>query len=201
MAINRNPKKNFSQLSNDLVVEYSIEIIGIIYFFLRKPPGWHMKISDLLENWSGSEKSLRRHLKELRIKDCVEKKSNYDSKKKRFAGSYYILKETNKVKEQGKDIPNPKNPSTKPPEQTYPKNRGSANTESLQNDRGHNNTDITNNNTDIKYIDSNTIEADQEFEDWDEIEGGTDNITYGREEYHRLIKEGFGKSEPGDSTF
>lgn len=189
MAINRNPKKNFSQLSNELVMEYSIEEIGIIYFFLRKPPGWHMKISDLLENWSGSEKSLRRHLKELRIKDGIEKKSNYDSKKKRFAGSYYILKETNKVKEQGKDIPNPKNPSTKPPEQTYPKNRGSAKAESLQNRGVIINTDITINNTDIKYIESNIIEEEEFFN-----EEAEDEIC-SEERFHELMREEFGKSK------
>jgi hypothetical protein len=162
MPINRNPKSKFTRISNSLVEELPLNIIGLVYYFLSKPPGWKMKFDDLLQHWSASELSLRRNLRELRKKDFLVIKPYYDIKKKRFAGSYYRLKESS---DNEKFAINVKNTPGKSPEQTHQKNRVSAITESLQNREGHNKNDILNINTDNRIIDSNTYTEEDLFDD------------------------------------
>jgi len=91
MAINRNPKKNFTRMPNRLVEKVPLNMIGIIYFFLSKPTGWKMRLDDLLHHWTASGQSLRRYLKELRKNGYIEIKPFYDNTKNRLAGSFYRL--------------------------------------------------------------------------------------------------------------
>jgi len=153
----KSPSKNFTRVSNDLAEKVPLNMIGILYYFLSKPPGWHMRVDDLLEHWTASENSLRKYLRELKEMGFIEIKPYYDTKKKRFAGSYYRLIESSG---EGQEEKKTKSLSKKLSEQTYPKSTASAKAESLQNDCLNNNIDVINNNTDIKYIESNTIKND-----------------------------------------
>jgi len=154
MAINRHPKGGFAQIANDYINEVPANMIGIVLLFLSKPPGWRMKFEDLKEHWNESERSLRRALKYLREQGHICIKPYYDSKKKRFAGSSYSLMETSECNNQ----------------QSHTKSRVSAKSEALQNDGLKLNTELINNNTNSKYIESNTIGEDGEFSDVDAID-------------------------------
>jgi len=153
MAINRHPKGRFAQIANDYINEVPANMIGIILLFLSRPPGWRMKFEELKEHWNESDRSLRRALRCFRELGHINIKSHYDTKKKKFAGSYYYLVETSEGNNQ----------------QSHTKSRVSAKSEALQNDGLKLNTELTNNNTNCKYIDSNTIGGGYEFSDNDII--------------------------------
>lgn len=200
MAVNRRPKEKFSQISNDLIKTVPTNMTGVILLFLSKPPGWKMRLEDLFKNWTESERSLKRCLKKLRETGHITIKPYYDKKKKRFAGSYYALIETSE-----EDVPKSKlnaparNPDSN--EQRPTKSRASAKAESLQNDGVNNKNVISYNNTNSKYIDSNTIEPDCDSEELEKADEDFKGISYGSEEYHRLLREGLGKVDYRNNDF
>lgn len=200
MAVNRRPKVKFSQISNSLIETVSANMSGIILLFLSKPPGWKMRFEELRAHWSESKRSLKRSLKQLREMDHIAIKPYYDKEKKRFAGSYYVLKETNEEKD-SKSESDTINKHTNLNEQRHTKSRGSAKAESLQNEGLINNNEVLYNNTDNKYIDSNTIEPDSDFEELEDFDKDLKGIIYGSEEFHRLLREGMGKTNLADNNF
>ena len=178
MAVNRRPKVKFSQISNSLIETISANMSGIILLFLSKPPGWKMRLEELRAHWSESERSLKRSLKLLREMDHIVIKPYYDKEKKRFAGSYYVLKETYEEKD-SKSESDTINKHTNLNEQRHTKSRGSAKAESLQNEGLINNNEVLNNNTDNMYIESNIKGEEQEFDDSGVIDEETEIVLRG----------------------
>lgn len=140
MSVNRHPTRNFTIVENSLIdnPDLSLGAKGLLNHFLRNSPGWKMRIDYLIEHTKASKYSLKRYLKELKDAGKIDRKPYYDYNNKRFAGSYYILKETDTDE---KAVKNTKNALEIQPKQNMHKNRGSAITESLQNKVDHNNTD------------------------------------------------------------
>lgn len=156
MPVNRNPKREFTRVTNTVINDCNITpgALGVLVFFLSKPPKWEMHLDELYKHFKASKNSLRSYLRELRNKDYIGIKHKYNNKKKKFAGSRYILKESD-----GKE-----SPVINDIEQTYQKSRGSANSESLQNKGINNNTDRVYSNTDISIVESNTIHGMQNYD-------------------------------------
>jgi hypothetical protein len=83
MAVNRNPKKNFTRTPNEVFEEVPLNLAGIVSYFLSKPPGWQMHIPHLMEKWKASGQSLRDGLRELRKIKILGIKKFYDTTKKK----------------------------------------------------------------------------------------------------------------------
>lgn len=197
MAVERHPKKNFTIVTNSVIDDSGLSLgaKGLLIHFLRMSSGWKMRIDYLVERTKESKYTIRRYLKELREMDYIDIKQYYDPIKNRFAGSYYVLKETAKSEIADRDLKIDDSTSGKQSEQTYHKYRGSAKTESLQNEGGHNKTnDMLYNKTNNKYIEGNTIyNTIGEAEESDENEEGPEDIVYGSEEFHRIMREAMGE--------
>jgi hypothetical protein len=175
MAIERNPKKNFTQVSNIILSDPKLSwgAKGLLSYFLSKPPEWEMRIDDLLEHGNAGKYGLRRLLRELRGK-YIKIIPLFDPKKKGFAGSCYQLIESSDDEKPEMNTKNVKSTSQISSEQSRYKNRASVKVEGLQNDKLNNNTEVLISNTDIKFIDSNT-NSTEDKNLYDEVE---DNETY-----------------------
>jgi len=152
MAIIRNPKSRFSRIENILLEEIPLNMVGIIVYFLSKPPDWRMRFNDLAEHWTASRNSLRKYLRLLRGLSYIEIKPYYDPNKKRFAGTYYQLVEFTEGKKETESFRLNKVKSGK---QSYKKQRGSAFSETLQNLESNNKNEIFKNNTNNMFIERN----------------------------------------------
>lgn len=91
----RNIKRNFTQVSNDLINDQRLswKAKGLLIYLLSKPPNWTAKINDLYKKSTDGYSSLRSGIEDLVLCGYMELKNKYNKDTDKFTGRYYMFHE------------------------------------------------------------------------------------------------------------